>query len=93
MSAVAVHGRLAAGGGERISHCSAAPMSTKAAPAAAGVTGVDRTVGKGLGSEDIMVYQYKICPFCNKLKAIMDYFGVPYEVTEVCSKKHCFSTL
>ncbi|CAN0539590.1 unnamed protein product, partial [Scytosiphon promiscuus] len=30
-----------------------------------------------------MVYQYKICPFCNKLKAVMDYLGIPYKVTEV----------
>ncbi|CAM9650126.1 unnamed protein product [Discosporangium mesarthrocarpum] len=42
-------------------------------------------VGKAadLGKADIMVYQYKICPFCNKLKAVMDFFGVPYGVTEV----------
>lgn len=38
--------------------------------------------------EDIMVYQYKICPFCNKLKAVMDYLGIPYKVTEV-SKPLC----
>lgn len=36
-----------------------------------------------LENEDIMVYQYKICPFCNKLKAVMDYLGIPYKVTEV----------
>lgn len=39
--------------------------------------------GKQLEGEDIMVYQYKICPFCNKLKAVMDYLGIPYKVTEV----------
>ena len=39
--------------------------------------------GKQLEGEDIMVYQYKICPFCNKLKAVMDYLGVLYKVTEV----------
>jgi Glutaredoxin len=39
--------------------------------------------GVVLAPADIMVYQYKICPFCNKLKAVMDYLGVPYQTTEV----------
>lgn len=29
-----------------------------------------------------MVYQYKICPFCNKLKAVMDYLGILHKTTE-----------
>lgn len=29
------------------------------------------------------MYQYKICPFCNKLKVVMDFLGIPYSITEV----------
>ncbi|CAM9383881.1 unnamed protein product [Chrysoparadoxa australica] len=38
---------------------------------------------KTLAASDIVLYQYKICPFCNKLKAVMDHFGVQYRTTEV----------
>lgn len=40
-----------------------------------------------------MVYQYKICPFCNKLKAVMDYLGIPYNVTEVSKPLCCVHRL
>lgn len=81
VSAIAVHGKLAAGGRERLAFCSAA-SAAKTAPSAAVGKGVGAG-GSALAKEDIMVYQYKICPFCNKLKAVMDYLGVPYKVTEV----------
>ena len=29
------------------------------------------------------LYQYDVCPFCNKVKAFLDYHGVPYDVVEV----------
>lgn len=29
------------------------------------------------------LYQYDVCPFCNKVKAMLDYHGVPYDVVEV----------
>lgn len=83
VSAVAVHGKLA-GEARHRPLCSAA-SSTMAAP----VAGIRARKGGGmdkeghLENEDIMVYQYKICPFCNKLKAVMDYLGIPYKVTEV----------
>jgi len=32
---------------------------------------------------DVTVYQYKICPFCNKVKTFLEYVGVPYETVEV----------
>lgn len=31
----------------------------------------------------IVLYQYEICPFCNKLKAVMDYLNISYETIEV----------
>jgi microsomal prostaglandin-E synthase 2 len=31
----------------------------------------------------VRLYQYAICPFCNKTKAVMDYAQVPYEAVEV----------
>ena len=32
---------------------------------------------------DFTMYQYEICPFCNKVKAVMDYLKLPYSVVEV----------
>lgn len=34
-------------------------------------------------SSSIKLYQYKICPFCNKVKAYLDYTGVDYVSIEV----------
>jgi glutaredoxin len=31
----------------------------------------------------IQLYQYAICPFCHRVKALLDYAGVDYQVTEV----------
>jgi microsomal prostaglandin-E synthase 2 len=32
---------------------------------------------------EIRLYQYAICPFCNRVKALLDYSGVHYDATEV----------
>ncbi|KAK4256597.1 hypothetical protein QN277_006301 [Acacia crassicarpa] len=32
---------------------------------------------------DVVLYQYEACPFCNKVKAFLDYFDIPYKVVEV----------
>eukprot|EP00501_MAST-03F_sp_TOSAG23-6_P001019 GSMAST32.ASY1.ANO1.1059.1 assembled CDS len=34
-------------------------------------------------TRDITLYQYKICPFCNKVKSLLDYASVPYQTVEV----------
>ena len=34
-------------------------------------------------NHDITLYQYKICPFCNKVKAYLDYCGISYNTVEV----------
>ncbi|CAM4571744.1 unnamed protein product [Lepidochelys kempii] len=35
------------------------------------------------GSLQLTLYQYKTCPFCSKVRAFLDYHGVPYEIVEV----------
>ncbi|CAK9148311.1 unnamed protein product, partial [Ilex paraguariensis] len=32
---------------------------------------------------EVVLYQYEACPFCNKVKAFLDYYDVPYKVVEV----------
>ncbi|XP_055080093.1 prostaglandin E synthase 2 [Periophthalmus magnuspinnatus] len=31
----------------------------------------------------LVLYQYKTCPFCSKVRAFLDYHGLPYEIVEV----------
>ncbi|XP_038063666.1 prostaglandin E synthase 2-like [Patiria miniata] len=31
----------------------------------------------------LTLYQYQVCPFCCKLRAFLDFYGVPYQVVEV----------
>ncbi|GMN51293.1 hypothetical protein TIFTF001_020443 [Ficus carica] len=33
--------------------------------------------------KDVVLYQYEACPFCNKVKAFLDYYDIPYKVIEV----------
>ncbi|KAH7521036.1 hypothetical protein ACOSP7_011166 [Xanthoceras sorbifolium] len=33
--------------------------------------------------KDVVLYQYEACPFCNKIKAFLDYYNIPYKVVEV----------
>jgi len=33
--------------------------------------------------KEITVYQYEVCPFCCKVKALLDYHKLPYKVVEV----------
>uniref|UniRef100_A0A7S1C7N3 Prostaglandin E synthase 2 n=1 Tax=Bicosoecida sp. CB-2014 TaxID=1486930 RepID=A0A7S1C7N3_9STRA len=34
-------------------------------------------------SKGVILYQYDTCPYCNKVKAFLDYAGIPYRVVEV----------
>ncbi|KAF5199315.1 Prostaglandin e synthase [Thalictrum thalictroides] len=36
-----------------------------------------------LRPKDVVLYQYEACPFCNKVKAFLDYYDIPYKVVEV----------
>ncbi|KAG8052595.1 hypothetical protein GUJ93_ZPchr0001g29244 [Zizania palustris] len=33
--------------------------------------------------QDVVLYQYEACPFCNKVRAFLDYHDIPYKVVEV----------
>ncbi|XP_069025420.1 prostaglandin E synthase 2 [Embiotoca jacksoni] len=35
------------------------------------------------GGLKLILYQYKTCPFCSKVRAFLDYHGLPYDVVEV----------
>lgn len=35
------------------------------------------------GELKLTLYQYKTCPFCSKVRAFLDYHGLPYEIVEV----------
>ncbi|XP_034396452.1 prostaglandin E synthase 2 isoform X2 [Cyclopterus lumpus] len=39
--------------------------------------------GGGAGGVKLTLYQYKTCPFCSKVRAFLDYHGLPYEIVEV----------
>ena len=30
-----------------------------------------------------MLYQYEVCPWCCKVKAVLDFYDIPYKVVEV----------
>ncbi|KAJ0781596.1 putative prostaglandin-E synthase [Helianthus annuus] len=32
---------------------------------------------------DVVLYQYQACPFCNKVKAFLEYYDIPYKIVEV----------
>lgn len=36
-----------------------------------------------MDAQDIVLYQYSICPFCNKVKSLLDLYGIAYHVVEV----------
>lgn len=53
-----------------------AAAATAAAAAAAAPDGNPQT-------SDIVLYQFEVCPFCNKVRAFLDYHGIAYRVVEV----------
>ncbi|KAG8460570.1 hypothetical protein KFE25_011345 [Diacronema lutheri] len=78
---VGVGGALALAGGvlelERRAVCQAKALTTAAAAA------TPPAAGGALASRALTLYQYEICPFCNKVKAVLDYFDVPYATVDV----------
>ncbi|KAI3816225.1 hypothetical protein L1987_15917 [Smallanthus sonchifolius] len=65
-------------------------MSCLAASVAAGVSLLrekeayaKEPVNRDLIPKEIVLYQYESCPFCNKVKAFLDYYDVPYKAVEV----------
>lgn len=35
------------------------------------------------GSQAVTLFQYEVCPWCNKVRAVLDYHNVPYRAVEV----------
>ncbi|GBF88381.1 prostaglandin E synthase-like [Raphidocelis subcapitata] len=42
-----------------------------------------RPAASGRLPQGIVLYQYEVCPFCCKVKAMLDYYKLPYETVEV----------
>jgi len=43
-------------------------------------------ISDGKAIQDIkklVLYQYEVCPFCNKVRAVLDFYKIPYQVVEV----------
>ncbi|KAI9113394.1 hypothetical protein K1719_015919 [Acacia pycnantha] len=38
---------------------------------------------EGFMPKEVVLYQYEACPFCNKVKAFLDYYDIPYKIVEV----------
>ncbi|WCJ35070.1 Prostaglandin E synthase 2 [Euphorbia peplus] len=38
---------------------------------------------ENLVPKDVVLYQYQACPFCNKVRAFLDYNKIPYKIVEV----------
>ncbi|CAB1319608.1 unnamed protein product [Coregonus sp. 'balchen'] len=43
----------------------------------------EEDVKASVGGLKLTLYQYKTCPFCSKVRAFLDYHGLPYEIVEV----------
>eukprot|EP00644_Phytophthora_capsici_P009057 jgi/Phyca11/504192/fgenesh2_kg.PHYCAscaffold_6_\ len=70
----------------RASLLAAATVSTSAACAFCSAPAVEpRIVSKEGGNAlpTVVLYQYEPCPYCCKVKAVLDYLKIPYEVVEV----------
>jgi len=61
-----------------------ATRNLHAAAAVAPTAGIGTSDGSQKPSyPEIILYQYKICPYCNKVKAVLDFLGIPYSALEV----------
>eukprot|EP00606_Chrysophyceae_sp_TOSAG23-5_P000995 GSChrysophyteH2.ASY1.ANO1.1485.1 assembled CDS len=71
-------------GENRVSKCawySSSPASSSSS-GSVGKLPLKKDFGKK-SIPEITVYQYKICPFCNRVKAYLDFLNIPYTVVEV----------
>eukprot|EP00339_Tiarina_fusa_P027369 CAMPEP_0117054092 /NCGR_PEP_ID=MMETSP0472-20121206/37479_1 /TAXON_ID=693140 ORGANISM="Tiarina fusus, Strain LIS" /NCGR_SAMPLE_ID=MMETSP0472 /ASSEMBLY_ACC=CAM_ASM_000603 /LENGTH=327 /DNA_ID=CAMNT_0004769529 /DNA_START=166 /DNA_END=1149 /DNA_ORIENTATION=- len=59
--------------------------TTSSSSSSSGNTGTGTVVGAGTDTEkeDVTLYQYAICPFCNIVKSVLHYHKVPYHAVEV----------
>jgi microsomal prostaglandin-E synthase 2 len=65
-------------------HAKAEPAVSGASTVVQGATGGAASAASVPFSEwKLQLYQYETCPFCNKVRAFLDFYRVPYEVVEV----------
>jgi glutaredoxin len=73
---------LVAAAGSTTAACAFCSSSAAVAPAAATTQPAEQQAAdKGLPT--VVLYQYEPCPYCCKVKAVLDYLRIPYEVVEV----------
>ena len=73
---------------ERHSHTAGTAAAVAAAAACASVAVASSSAAtcseRATAAADApTLYQYEVCPWCNKAKAVLDYKGVPYHAVEV----------
>ncbi|KAG6948542.1 hypothetical protein JG688_00015049 [Phytophthora aleatoria] len=61
----------------------AATVSTSAACAFCSAVETRAVPKHGNALPNVVLYQYEPCPYCCKVKAVLDYLNIPYEVVEV----------
>ena len=52
-------------------------------PVALSLSTIQRAQCSAANSTDITLFQYKICPFCHRVKAYLDFNGIAYKTVEV----------
>uniref|UniRef100_A0A7S1TM94 Prostaglandin E synthase 2 n=1 Tax=Erythrolobus australicus TaxID=1077150 RepID=A0A7S1TM94_9RHOD len=68
--------RLSSVGGGAVAHAEPAmDLSPKSASATASESSAHKL--------DIVLYQYEVCPYCNKVRAFLDFHKIPYRTVEV----------
>ncbi|CAI9101675.1 OLC1v1039053C1 [Oldenlandia corymbosa var. corymbosa] len=62
---------------------SGAVLFSVAASSLAGEVQAKEPLPPNVSPNDVVLYQYEACPFCNKVKAFLDYYDIPYKIVEV----------
>jgi hypothetical protein len=57
--------------------------SIRISQALQGRSWLSNVAGSQLQIPSVKLYQYQICPFCNKVKAVLGYAGIDHEIVEV----------
>lgn len=68
---------------QRAGLVAAATVSTSAACAFCSVPAAAVSKAGGNALPNVVLYQYEPCPYCCKVKAVLDYLKIPYDVVEV----------
>ncbi|KAL3639042.1 hypothetical protein CASFOL_016949 [Castilleja foliolosa] len=68
---------------KRISVAGTMLFSVSAASALVGEVQAKEHVQSKYRPNEVVLYQYEACPFCNKVKAFLDYYDIPYTIVEV----------